>query len=146
MHYDGTSKVALQQFHNRSIKDGVYTNIPDQGITFDKDGYPFDRCSQPNCNSHCKDKKLRANSHSAQSHAGNRGNPGRNRGDSNSDSSYNEESEDEENKSLPPTDEEEEFNENISILHTPTHSRDCPQSSIKNLPDMLSATTCSTKT
>ena len=124
VHYDGTSRVALQQFRNGSIRDGVYTNIPDQGITFDKDGYPIDRHSESNRNSHREGKKLRMSSHPAQSHAGNRGNPGRDRGDSNNDSSYDEESEDEENKSLPPMDEEEEFDKEISILRTPTRSRD----------------------
>ena len=102
----------------------MYTNIPDQGITFDKDGYLIDRCSQSNRDSHCEDKRLRVSSHPAQSHAGNGGNPDGDRGDSNGDSSYNKESKDEENKSLFPTDEEEEFDEEISILHTPTHSRD----------------------
>ena len=63
-------------------------------------------------------------SHPGQSHAGNGGNPGGDGGDSNGDSSYDEKSEDEENESLPPTDEEEEFDEEISILCTPTHSRD----------------------
>ena len=66
---------------------------------------------------------MRTTSHPAQSHAGNRGNPSGDRGDSNGDSSYDEESEDKENKSLPPTDEEEEFDEEISILRTPTCSR-----------------------
>ena len=69
-------------------------------------------------------KKLRTSSHPAQSHAGNGGNPGGDRGDSDGDSSYDGESEDKENESLPPTDEEEEFDEEISILHTPTRSRD----------------------
>ena len=63
-------------------------------------------------------------SHPAQSHAGNGGNPGGDGGDSDGDSSYDGESEDKENESLRPTDEEEEFDEEISILRTPTRSRD----------------------
>ena len=102
----------------------MYTNIPDQGITFDKDSYLIDRHSQSNHDFHHKDKGLRMSSHPAQSHAGNGGNPGGDGGDSNGDSSYDEESKDKENESLPPTDEEEEFNKDISIHHTLTRSRD----------------------
>ena len=88
---------------------GVYTNIPDQGITFNKNGYPIDSYSQSNCDSHHEDKRLRASSHPALSHAGDGRNPGGNGRDSNGDSSNDEESKDKENESLPPTDEEEEF-------------------------------------
>ena len=104
----------------------MYTDIPDQGIAFDKDGYPIDKHSRPNRDSGCEDKRLRAYSHPAQSHAGDRGPPSG--GDSGDDSSYNDESKDEENESLPPTDGEEEFEEEFSTLQTSSGSRNYPSS------------------
>ncbi|KAF8219697.1 hypothetical protein L208DRAFT_1338487, partial [Tricholoma matsutake] len=45
--YDRASKVPLQQFHNAALWEGQPTDIPDQGIRFDKDGYPFEDHSSP---------------------------------------------------------------------------------------------------
>ena len=106
----------------------MYTDISDQGIAFDKDGYPIDKCSCPNRDSGREDKRLRAYSHPAQSHAGDGGPPGGSGGDSGNDSSYNDKSEDKENESLPPTDGEEEFEEEFSTLQTSSGSRNYPSS------------------
>jgi hypothetical protein len=42
VHYNGASKVALQRFRDGAIREGQHTNIPDQGIRFDPEGFPFE--------------------------------------------------------------------------------------------------------
>jgi hypothetical protein len=114
VHYDATDRIALQQFQNGKIREEKHTNLPDQGIRFNKDGCPWDKYQSPSRDS-CHEKKSSGPPREpASSHAGSKGSPGG--GDSGGDNSSDGHStsdmlsdEDEESDS-PSSDEEDDSN------------------------------------
>ena len=76
VHYDAVNRVALQRFRNGEIREGMHTNLPDQGIRFDKDGRPWDKYDSPSRNSRRETNSSGPTRKPAQSHAGAKGGPG----------------------------------------------------------------------
>jgi hypothetical protein len=66
----------LQRFRNGEIHEGKHTNLPDQGIRFNKDGHPWDKYQSPSRDSRDEKKSTGPTREPASSHAGLKGSPG----------------------------------------------------------------------
>ena len=85
VHYNATDRIALQRFRDGEIGEGNHTNLPDQGIRFDKDGRPWDKYKSPSRDSRREKSSSGPPRRPAPSHAGSKGSP--EGGDSGGDSS-----------------------------------------------------------
>ena len=117
VHYDGASKVALQQFCDGAICEGQHTNIPDQGIWFDPEGFPFEEVNPSREPSHTltlrPSQQGQGGRDDTPGHRGSRGNGNGDGGDDDDSPSSGSDSEDED---TPPPSNKEDDIEELSLL------------------------------
>jgi hypothetical protein len=70
VHYDATNRIVLQRFCDGALHEKNSTNIPDQGIRFDKDRNPWDKNESRSRDGHHENKPSRVPNNPAQSHTG----------------------------------------------------------------------------